>query len=169
MIIFTSFRQVPESMLEAKDVRQVITFNLSSYYSDVPTLNKLSPSPEFIPEELLQGNIGDNTNFDAAYCQYVTTNAEAFSQLMSIIIPVYNYPDTLVQILIQNSEFRDSITEALIKLIQQRSYILNEPDDFMYTEESTFSIPGLFNLDQDLDRWRLMNAGNNYGELVGED
>ena len=79
---------------------------------------------------------------------------------MSIIIPAYTSPDVMVQVMIRSSNYRDVITESLLKLIQQRygynACIVNEIDDFIYTIESDFSIPGLFTLDQDLARWRSM-------------
>ena len=79
-------------------------------------------------------------------------------QFMAIIVPAYTSPDTLVHIMIQQSNFRDVITESLLKLIQQRygynACIVNEVNDFLYVEESDFSVPGLFILDQDLARWR---------------
>lgn len=160
MIIFSSIRTIPVEMLTLKGIRQVVTYNLSSYFSDVPTLNMLIPSPEYIPEQIMEGDISDVPAFDIAYGKHVISNDSAFMQLMNIMIPAYTSPETLVQVLINQSEFRDAITESLIKLIQQRYgyniYIINDIEDFLYTNESDFSVPGLFALDQDLNRWRMM-------------
>ncbi len=157
MIIFTPIRTIPVEMLAIKGIRQVVTYNLSSYFSDVQTLNMLIPF-EYLPEETLEGDVSNIPAFDIAYGNHVIGNNDAFIQFMNIIIPAYNSPETLVQILINQSEFRDAITESLIKLIQQRYgyniYIINDIEDFLYTNESDFSIPGLFTLDQDLARWR---------------
>lgn len=157
MIIFTPIKSIPDDVLVLKGIRQVVTYNLSSYFSDVQTLNMLIPSIEYLPEEIMEGD-SNIPAFDIAYGNYIISNNEAFIQLMNIIIPAYTSPDVLVQILINKSEFRDAITESLIKLIQQRYgyniYIINDIEDFLYASESDFSIPGLFTLDQDLTRWR---------------
>lgn len=169
MIIFTPIRTIPVEMLEQKGIRQVVTYNLSSYFSDVATLNMLIPSIAYMPEETIDGDISSFPAFDVAYGEYIMNNIDAFCQFMNIIIPAYTSPDTLVQILINSSEFRDAITESLIKLIQQRYgyniYIVNDIEDFLYTEESDFSIPGLFALDQDLIRWRSMFPNQEYDDL----
>mgnify|MGYP003390747879 FL=1 len=160
MVIFTPIRMIPVEMLERKGIRQVVTYNLSSYFSDVPTLNALLPSAAYIPEETLSQDVSDFPAFDVAYGEYLINNNEAFAQLMNIMIPAFTSPETLVQILINTSEYRDAITESLVKLIQQRYgyniYIINDIEDFLYAEESDFSVPGLFAIDQDLARWRCM-------------
>lgn len=159
MIIFTPIRIIPVEMLEYKGIRQVVTYNLSSYFSDVPTLNMLIPSTAYIPEESLAGDC-DFPSFDISYHKYLIENNNAFMQLMNIIIPAYQSPETLVQILINDSPFREAFQESLIKLIQQRYGYnvcrVNEIEDFIYAEESDFSIPGLFTLDQDIARWHTM-------------
>lgn len=160
MIIFTPIKDMPLELLEQKGIRQVVKYNLSSYYSDVQTLNALIPSTTYVPQEALNGDVSSFPAFDVAYNDYIFRYNDPFIQFMNIIIPVYTSPDTLVQILIGKSEFRDAITETLSKLIQQRYgynvYMINEIEDFIYTDESTFSIPGLFILDQDLQRWRTL-------------
>ena len=149
-------------MLEYKKISRVLIYNLSSYFSDVPTLSMLIPNIQYIPESALDGDISVVPEFDIMYGQHVIQNNEAFLQLMMLLVPEYTEPDTLIQVLIDRSEFRDAITESLVKLVQQRyGYnicIVNEIDDFIYAEESDFSIPGLFALDADLERWRMMMA-----------
>ena len=167
MIIFTPIRQIPMEVLELKGIRQVAVYNLSSYYSDIPTLNLLIPSTLSVPEDILRGDC-DTPEFDISYHNYILNDNNTFMQFMSIIQPVYTDPDILIQILINKSEFRDVITESLIKLIQQRYgynvYLVNDIEDFIYADESSFSIPGLFNMDIDLQRWQLMIAPES-GEL----
>lgn len=159
MIIFSHIKCIPIDLLEYKGIKSVMQYNLSSYYNDIPLLNMLLPSPEFIPETVLNGDC-TTPEFDISYHGYIINNNEAFKQFMNIIVPVFTTPDILIHVLINESPFRDVITESLIKLIQQRygynAYIINDIDDFMYAEESTFSIPGLFTIDQDISRWQLM-------------
>lgn len=171
MIIFTPIKQIPQEYLELKGINRVIQLNLTSYYSDVPTLNLLIPSSEYISEDLLNGDCS-TPEFDIAYHNLIFSNDAAFLQLMSIMIPVFTDPDTLVHILINISNFRDVITESLCKLIQQRygynSYIIYELDDFLYTEESDMSIPGLFAIDSDIQRWHNLcpEMVSNHNQLM---
>lgn len=159
MIIFTPIQNIPVEYLEYKGIRQVVKYNLSSYYNDAPTLDALIPTPNNIPSNVI---IGDATDpiFDIEYHNYIINSQPAFMEFMSIIVPAYTSPDTMVQIMIRSSNIRDVITESLLKLIQQRygynACIVNEVEDFLYTTESDFSIPGLFTLDQDLARWRAV-------------
>lgn len=161
MIIFTPIQNIPVEYLEYKGIRQVVKYNLSSYFNDAPTLDALVPSPQYIPQDVIFGDCTDPA-FDIAYHNYILCNINPFVQFMNIIIPAYTSPETLVHIMIQSSNLRDVITESLSKLIQQRyGYnvcIVNEIEDFVYTEESSFSIPGLFTLDQDLARWRAISC-----------
>lgn len=159
MIIFTPLQFIPMEYLEYKGIRQVVKYNLSSYYNDAPTLNELIPNAD-IPEEVLQGDC-TGPEFDIAYHNYILNNPASFMQFMSLIVPAYTDPDVLVQVMIRPSRFRDILTESLLKLIQQRYgynvYVVNELEDFLYVDESDFSIPGLFNMDQDVARWQSMN------------
>lgn len=167
MIIFTPIKDIPPEYLESKGIKNVTKYNLSSYIN-APSLSVLLPSPEFIPESVLTGDC-DNAEFDMAYHKYILDNDVAFSAFMAIITEVAQFPDSLVQILINDSPYRNAITESLSKLIQQRygynTYLINEPEDFLYAEEPTFSIPGLFTLDQDLQRWQMAMPPEMQGDL----
>ena len=98
MIVFTPIRNIPVEMLEYKGIRQVVTYNLSSYYSDIPTLNFLLPSIENMPEDVLNGDC-ETPEFDMSYSNAILSNNESFIQFMNIMIPAYTSPDVLVQIL----------------------------------------------------------------------
>ena len=160
MIIFTPIRDFPVDILQSKGVRQVVKYNLSHYYAEMSILNLLVPSSEFISEDILTGDC-TTTDFDQVYHNFILSNDIAFSQFMSIIIPVYMDPSTLVHIAILYNDYTIAFVESLIKLIQQRygynSYFINDVEDFLYTTEPEFTIPGIFALDQDLLRWRMMN------------
>ena len=160
MIVFTPIKDIPEYILEMKNIGKVITYNLSSSYEGFPILNLLSIPIGNIPESILNGDC-DTPEFDINYSNYIINNNDAFIQLMGIVIPVYQEPNTLVHILVNQSRFRDCITESLAKLIQQRygyntNFIFNI-EDLMYVEESDFSIPGLFRMDSDLLRYTQLN------------
>lgn len=167
MIIFTPLREIPTDLLELKRIKNVVVYNLSSYIQ-APTLNLLIPSDELMPESVIRGDCTD-PSFDTAYHSSILNNDGPFSQLMQIMIPVFQDPDVLVQVLINTSEYRDAITESLLKLIQQRygynAYIINNLEDFIYAEESSFSIPGLFMMDKDLMRWQSGMPISSMGDL----
>lgn len=164
MIIFTPLLEIPIELLMYKGIKTVLRFNMSSMYEGIETVSNLIPSYDIINNPALHDYNG--INFDAFYCSHVIENDAAFIDLMKIMIPANLNPDCLIHIMIKQSEFRDVVTETLIKLIQQRygynCYIVNEIEDFIYTDESDFSIPGLFVFEQDRGRWLMLNN-------VGED
>lgn len=161
MILFKSFIEVPEDFMYRFGLEKVITYNLTSYF-EFPFIK------EILPDDNLTSSIPfDSVEFDSAYSNFIISNDNAFNRLMSIILPVYNEPDVLVQLLISNSvsinAYRNSISENIAKLIQQRygynCYIVYTIEDLYYVrDDSTFSIPGLMILNRDLER---------YAELVG--
>lgn len=133
---------------------------MSSLYAGLPTLFNLVPTFTSVADASLHEF--DNPAFDMAYHKFILDNDASFNEFMSIMIPANLNPDCLVQVLIKQSDFRDVVTESLLKLIQQRygynCYIVNEVDDFVYADESDFSIPGLFMFEADRGRWLMMNS-----------
>jgi len=97
--------------------------------------------------------------FDLIYANYIIGDDSVFMELMKIIYPLYE--GQTVYVLVGNDECKYVITESLIKFIQQRygynSYLINEEADLEYlTEESSFSIQGLYNLDVDKERYSII-------------
>ena len=166
MIIFTTLRSIPDNYLEYKRIKHLMIYNLSSSYADnnIINLNALIPSIEYIPESVLTGDCAD-ANFDIAYHQYIFNNELAFCQFMQMIVPVYMDPDILVQVLIEDSPYRNAIAESIAKLIQQRYgyniYYVYNLEDFLYIEESDFTPQGLLALDADVDRYRSIEYYEN--------
>ena len=163
MIIFTPILNIPDELLISKGIKSVMKYNMSALYAGIPTVFHLVPS--FTDNRNASLDDFDNPIFDMAYHRYIFDNDISFNEFMSIVMPANTNPDCLVQVLIKQSEFRDVFTESLLKLIQQRygynCYIVNEIDDFIYAEESDFSIPGLFAFEEDRSRWFMLN---NVGE-----
>ena len=162
MIVFTTLKNIPREYLDMKGIRQVVKFNLSSYFSgeDITILDKLIPIG-MIPDDVVTGN-STSPEFDRYYSNYIFQNQNAFFQFMNIIVYEYMDPSVLVQVLINTDGIREAISESLMKLIQQRygmsSFYVFTPEDFMYINvpEVGVSIPGLFTLDQDLAQYRNM-------------
>ena len=97
-----------------------------------------------------------NYQFDLMYAKWIFDNDEVFFDFMMIIYNLYLGKD--VFIIVDND--LEQLNESLFKLIQQRygyeANRINCQEDFLYTEESSFSELGLMNLDQDKDRLAYM-------------
>lgn len=169
MIVFTTLKDIPYEYMAYKNIRSSYHFNLGSYLEGMPLLDRLIPNFENVPEDVYENLVKGNFStpeFDIMYHNSIMSDDGAFAQLMAIIIPEFNETDSLILIHINESEFRDVVVQSLMKLIQQRygvsSYFVRDVEDFLYVEEQSFSIPGLFAIQKDLDRWRyLMIASGN--------
>ena len=84
MIIFTTLKDIPRECLEMKGIRQVIKFNLSSYFSEdnITNLDKLIPIGA-IPDDVVTGN-STGPEFDELYANYIMKDQNAFFQFMMI-------------------------------------------------------------------------------------
>ena len=105
----------------------------------------------------------DEKEFDIMYANYIINNDNAFIDLMKIIYDEYDSGNIdPICILVERDEIRDCLTESLIKFIQQRyginSYLINTVEDREYREPSSFDITGLYNLDQDKERFVLLTT-----------
>ena len=102
--------------------------------------------------------VKDSKIFDIQYADYIMTNNAAFIDMMRIIHSIYNGENVFV--LIGTNEISNFFTESLMKFIQQRygynGFIINHINDVFYASESDFSINGLYNLDQDRERYVLI-------------
>lgn len=104
----------------------------------------------------------DEKQFDIAYASYILGDDKAFLDLMKIVYPEYekSSENVLSYILIDEDEIRTTILESLIKLIQERyglsCNIIHEPEDWETVESSEFDITGLYNIDQDKERYSLL-------------
>lgn len=153
MIIFgPNFRVLPPEFFAIYNIRNLIIYNLSTYDCSAPSLNAL------IPDSMLMQIVSDEEKtFDINYANYIIGNDAPFMDLMKIIIPLYNDQYSLVFIMVNNSDFRNTITESLIKLIQQRygynSIMINTPEDAMSIEDDSFSLPGILVMDSDYKRY----------------
>lgn len=134
--------------------KKVFKFNLSSTLEEGDRLFKLIP-PFTVNE------YNDEKEFDINYANYILNNDAAFVDMMKIVYLQYEHNnDAVMYVLVDFDDIRDTITESLIKLIQQRyginSSIVKEYEDFDTLEDSDFDINGIFNLDQDKERYVLL-------------
>lgn len=151
MLLFVNALLYREMMLNGSTVKAI--FNLSSPIEGGVRLHSLTP-----PISLWQ--MRETKDFDIGYADYILNNDAAFVDLMRVICHIYNGEHVIV--LVNTDEINTFITESLLKFIQQRygynGWVLNCLNDVLYAYESDFSVNGLYNLDQDRERYvRLEN------------
>ncbi len=123
-------------------------YNLTSLLEGFPRLN-------ILPYNL---RYSDEKEFDLAYALYLLENNIAFYDMMRIIYNLYLGID--VYVMVSTDQFSEILTESLMKFIQQRygynSNRVNEPSDLEYLINGDFSLLGIYNLDQDKDRFSYL-------------
>lgn len=149
MIYIGDYRCIPSDYTG----RNMVILNLSGLTEGYQRVN-------LIPQKDSRLDFMDDNNFDLMYFNYIFSNNFTFSELMKIILNLYQ--GKTVFLLVTRNEWFDRITESLMKVIQQRygcTYmVLNDPADMIsQIEENSidegFSITGLSCLDQDMQRF----------------
>lgn len=131
------------------DYFQGCILNLSSFVEGVDRVNLLPPN-----------NIGlfNDKDFDVMYANYIFSNDGPFCEFMKIIYQLYNGID--VFLLVNTDDSFEIYTESITKLIQQRygyNYqILNKKSDYNRYDDSSFSLQGVYNVDQDMERFTMI-------------
>ena len=125
-------------------------YNISSLLEGYPRL-------KLLPYNVMYS---DDKEFDMAYAMYILNNDVVFYDMMRIIYNLFIGID--VYLLITIDQPSEIVTESLLKFIQQRyGYIgnrVNEPSDIQFIIDSDFSTLGIFNIDQDKERFYYMIA-----------
>lgn len=111
----------------------------------------------------------DEKSSDIAYGEMLLKDNILFVQMMKIIFNLYNGMN--VFLIVNRSEVLDTLTESLLKFIQQRygyNYqLLESVDDINIYDDSSFSIQGLYNLDTtDKDRYLSLTGVTFKGEDI---
>ena len=96
---------------------------------------------------------------DMAYSNYIFNNDAAFLDLIGLIEQMYVFNKDVYILVHHDNPYREELTEALIKIIQERygynCYIANEPDDINYISGNDSFSPYMINiLDSDLERYK---------------
>ena len=136
-------------------------YNFSSLREGFPRLNLMPPH-----------NLGANTEyeFDVKYMNYIFSNDIVFMNFMTIIMDLYN--GFSVYLLISEDDWSQLLIDSLMKLIQQRyginGVMVNSLEDFQFAKDDTFEDYGIYNLDQDKERYsyidqqfKMIGAENN--------
>lgn len=148
-------------------------YNFSSIKEIGTPMNLLPPN-----------NLGaiNEYDFDCKYAQYIMCNDIVFCNLMNFIMDIYNTQNIFILINDEEDSFFNPdlaswsaiLIESFLKFIQQRyglnaTYIESE-DDITESNDVEFADFGIFNLDEDKERWsyiieytRIINGGTPYG------
>jgi hypothetical protein len=124
-------------------------------------VSQLLPSNELLSRTECLNDL-ESQEFDNLYANEIMSIDSKFQAFIAIINFVYQYPNGIAIILIEESPFRDAIKESLIKFIQCRygypCYSIEDEDDFNYLlsncKNNDFNgIDSVFNLTDDLMRY----------------
>lgn len=140
-----------------------VMYNLSSLREDFYKLRLLLPPMEV--------GRGCDREFDTNYYNYILSNDYVFSEFFQIVYNLYTGVD--VFIMVDGGGWSENILESLLKIIQQRygynAVQIDSDEDYIYAYNNMqfgFTSYGLYNLDQDKDRfahfvesYRLANKG----------
>lgn len=135
-------------------------FNLTSFVEGYNRLRIIPPN-----------NLGASSDyeFDQLYANWIFGNDSIFFDFFTIINILYCGFD--VYLIVSDDMWSENILESLLKLIQQRygynATKINCFDDLVYADPGEFNPGyGLFNLDQDLERFSYLSKtlGGNYYE-----
>ena len=148
MLVFCDHRCINTEIID-----RCMVFNLSSLLEGFERVNIL---PTFKLDRY-------DRDFDIIYADYIISNDNVFYEFMKIIMAIYYGLD--VVILVDRMELHEYVNESLMKFIQQRYGIItnniNEMSDWENVEECDFSLQGLFNMDQDKERFTSIHARYN--------
>lgn len=148
MLVFCDHRCINQNIID-----MCIVFNLSSLLEGFERVNILPP---FKLDRY-------DRDFDIIYAEYIIQNDNIFYEFMKIMMAIYYGLDVVV--LIDKMDLHEYVNESLIKFIQQRYGIvtnsINEITDWDNVEECEFSLQGLFNIDQDKERFTTIHAKYN--------
>lgn len=137
-------------LIANRDATKIPVFNYD--INQTPPWNQYTiPMPEMTEESITRG-------FDLAYAKSIETHRESFVQLFSIMYALYNGADCYV-LVGSDSAYKQTITESLMKYIQQRyeispiGYIACLEDFNSYDRQANFSLTGVYNIDSDIERY----------------
>lgn len=126
-------------------------YNITSYREGLYRLNLLPP----FDKRLYTDGCRD---FDLAYAEWIFNNDYIFFDFFKIVYDLYLGKD--VFLVMDDGDWSENIIESLLKLIQQRygynGCLITDFDAYVYAQnniDSRFEDFGLYNLDQDKDRF----------------
>lgn len=107
-------------------------------------------------------------DFDCKYAQYIMMNDQVFFNMLCMMMDIYNGTDVFILIADEEESFfnpdvsswNSILIESLLKFIQQRyginGTLIEGPDDLNCLEFAEFSDFGLYNFDEDKERFSML-------------
>lgn len=132
-------------------------FIILNYNASLIGYNSLNLSPAGIPAGEFM-----NDSFDMIYFNYIMSNDYLFIEFFNLIILLQEGNDVY---LISDVNDYSIAPESLLKIIQQRygynGNIIHDVEDIGCINESSFTIPGLYQFDNDrLRYYDIINRNN---------
>lgn len=134
-----------------------IVYNLTSFREGLNRLNLLPP----LDKRLF---VDDGREFDILYAQWIFNNDAQFYDFFQIVYNLYLGKD--VYLVMDESDWSENIVESILKLIQQRygynGTLITDMETYVYAQNNVMSsfdpTYGIYNLDQDKDRFSILLA-----------
>lgn len=133
-------------------------YNIGSMFmmDGIEVLKNLTPSTNRL---VVSGMFLDDRQFDIEYANYLVNNDNAFFDMMKIMYNIYQGYDIFC-IADLKDEYTELLIESILKFIQQRygfnGQMIGDVEDFDLTEDSTFTVHGIYNFDMDKERMVMM-------------
>lgn len=155
MLIFGPY----QACLSASTInRDCVFFNFTSLVQSIPRLGFLLPSLDVVNT--------DPITLSTQYSSCLLTNVNAFTELMAIMMPLYEGKHVFVCTSGETlNSYLTIMNEMLPEFIKIRygyqSVFINNADDLNYFDEGDygFSVQGIQNFDHDRD-WLIMSKEN---------
>ena len=148
MLVFGKFNNIPDNFIP-------VNFTGMNESTEKLSINGMESIDVSSPE------------FDKYFAEVVYNNDDNFISFFRIIQLLMAGED--IYICISNGNVLDFLNESLEKFIQQRygyNYqMINDISDIDYYDDSSFSVPGLYNYD--IDQERYMQIMTNRGIPLG--
>lgn len=161
MIIFLSNPTIGDAIVDrfyGLYGSRIVTLNLSSPYkcqyditSMITRINQIMRTNGYT----IDLSYLDTPEFDTSYYNMIINDTELFYNFMRIM--VHEFEDILVLVYVSTNAFAESITESIIKLIQQRYgknawKVTDIEDVYAINMSETFTPQGIQVLDEDIKR-----------------
>ena len=149
MLVFGPYSAIPQN-------EEFVVYNLTSLTQFVPRLNGLIPK---IPQNIIATMMTDQAEytFDVWYYDYVTSDPDAVSSILTVLGSLYNGQNVYICITEYSDAFLNMINESFMKVLQTRYgiryAIINNALDYEYLDHSGgcdfTTVDGIMQFDRD--------------------
>lgn len=172
MLILVEPKILNEAMISLGDMflqGSYVVFNLNANI-DNPMYQRLFLMPRFGMVDF------SSPDFDTMYINTLITDDQYFMEIMRIVLYLKDAVNVFL-LYFNNDTVFNPITEVICKLIQQRygyNYTIADSVEDIYnilsgiSQDSTFTTPGVLQLDSDFYRYQYILSRSNPGLFIDE-